>query len=48
MDPEFQKVFATAGLEAIPDSNTAKAKTFLAEELVRWRPVVKASGLMAH
>jgi tripartite-type tricarboxylate transporter receptor subunit TctC len=47
-DPEFQKVFATAGLEAIPDSNTAKARTFLAEEAVRWRPVVKESGLMAH
>ena len=48
IDPEFQKVFSTAGLEAIPDSNTAKARTFLAEEVVRWGPVVKASGLMAH
>ena len=47
-DPEFQKVFATAGLEAIPDSNTAKARTFLAEEVVRWQPVVKASGLTAR
>lgn len=47
-DPEFQKVFSAAGLEAIPDSNTAKARKFLAEEVVRWQPVVKASGLTAH
>ena len=43
-DPEFQKVFANAGLEAIPDSNTEKTRTFLAEEVVRWGPVVKALG----
>jgi tripartite-type tricarboxylate transporter receptor subunit TctC len=47
-DPEFQKVLTTAGLEAIPDSNSAKAKRFMEEELVRWEPVVKAAGMKAQ
>ncbi len=47
-DPEFQKVFAQAGLEAIADSDSEKARKFLEEEVVRWEPVVKASGLKAQ
>ena len=35
-------------LEAIPDSNSAKAKRFMQEELVRWEPVVKAAGMKAQ
>jgi tripartite-type tricarboxylate transporter receptor subunit TctC len=44
-DVEFQKVLAASGLEAIPDSDSEKAKRFIAEETARWGPVVKAAGL---
>lgn len=47
-DTEFQKVFAQAGLEPIPDSDSEKARKFLEEEAVRWGPVVKAAGLKAQ
>jgi len=41
---EFQQVLMTSGLEAIPDSNSEKAKRFMDEEIARWGPVVKAAG----
>jgi tripartite-type tricarboxylate transporter receptor subunit TctC len=41
---EFQKVLMASGLEAVPDSNSEKAKRFMDEEIARWGPVVKASG----
>jgi tripartite-type tricarboxylate transporter receptor subunit TctC len=44
-DAEFQKVLAASGLEGIPDSDSEKAKRFIAEETARWGPVVKAAGL---
>ena len=44
-DPEFQKVFAKAGLESVADSNTEKTRRFLQEEEARWGPVVKAVNL---
>jgi tripartite-type tricarboxylate transporter receptor subunit TctC len=44
-DPEFQKVLEQSGLEAVPDSNSEKARRFLAQEVERWGPVVKAAGL---
>jgi hypothetical protein len=28
----------------VPDSNSAKAKAFMDEEIARWGPVVKAAG----
>jgi len=43
-DVEFQKVLIASGLEAIPDSNSDKAKQFIDEEIARWGPVVKAAG----
>ena len=43
-DPEFQKVLVASGLEAVPDSNSEKAKRFIEEEIGRWGPVVKAAG----
>jgi tripartite-type tricarboxylate transporter receptor subunit TctC len=43
-DAEFQKVLIAQGLEAIPDSDSEKAKLFMDEEIARWGPVVKASG----
>ena len=44
-DPEFQKVLAASGLEAVRDSDSEKARRFIDEETVRWGPVVKAAGL---
>jgi tripartite-type tricarboxylate transporter receptor subunit TctC len=43
-DPEFQKVLVAAGLEAIADSNSEKARRYIAEETARWGPVMKATG----
>ena len=43
-DGDFQKVLIASGLEAIPDSNSDKAKQFIDEEIARWGPVVKAAG----
>lgn len=43
-DVEFQKVLTASGLEAIPDSDSEKAKRFMDEEIARWGPVVKAAG----
>jgi tripartite-type tricarboxylate transporter receptor subunit TctC len=43
-DADFQKVLIASGLEAIPDSNSEKAKRFIDEETARWGPVVKAAG----
>jgi tripartite-type tricarboxylate transporter receptor subunit TctC len=45
MDPEFQKVFAQAGLDYVADSNTEKTRRFLEEEVLRWGPVVKSLNL---
>jgi tripartite-type tricarboxylate transporter receptor subunit TctC len=44
-DPEFQKALVALGLEAVADSNTEKARQFIAAETARWAPVVKAAGL---
>jgi tripartite-type tricarboxylate transporter receptor subunit TctC len=43
-NPEFQQVLISSGLEAMPDSNSQKARQFMDEEIARWGPVVKASG----
>jgi tripartite-type tricarboxylate transporter receptor subunit TctC len=43
-DVDFQKVLTASGLDAIPDSDSEKAKRFMDEEIARWGPVVKASG----
>ena len=43
-NPEFQQVLISSGLEAMPDSNSQKARQFMEEEIARWGPVVKASG----
>ena len=42
-DPAFQKVLAASGLEAVPDSDSEKAKRFIDEETARWGPVVKSA-----
>jgi tripartite-type tricarboxylate transporter receptor subunit TctC len=43
-DPDFQKVLTASGLEPVSDSNSESAKRFIAEEIARWGPVVKAAG----
>jgi tripartite-type tricarboxylate transporter receptor subunit TctC len=43
-DPTFQKILDDSGLEAVLNSNTEETQRFLAEEIARWGPVVKASG----
>jgi tripartite-type tricarboxylate transporter receptor subunit TctC len=43
-DPDYQKLLLASGLEPIVDSNPEAAQRFIADETVRWEPVVKASG----
>jgi tripartite-type tricarboxylate transporter receptor subunit TctC len=43
-EADFQKVLVASGLEPVADSNSEKAKRFIAEEIARWGPVVKAAG----
>ena len=43
-DADFQKLLISSGLEAVPGSNSHKARQFMDEETARWGPVVKAAG----
>ncbi len=43
-DADFQKLLISSGLEAVPGSNSQKARQFMDEETARWGPVVKAAG----
>jgi tripartite-type tricarboxylate transporter receptor subunit TctC len=44
-DPGLQKSFATAGFEAVANSDAASAARYLNEEIARWKPIVEQSGL---
>jgi tripartite-type tricarboxylate transporter receptor subunit TctC len=44
-DQEFQKRLILAGLEPVTDSGPEQTARFIKEELVRWTPLLKASGL---
>jgi tripartite-type tricarboxylate transporter receptor subunit TctC len=44
-DKEFQKRLILAGFEPVTDSGPARTAKFIQEELVRWTPLLKASGL---
>lgn len=44
-DDEFQKKLIAAGFEPYPDSSPEAARRFVADEIARWTPVVKAIGL---
>jgi tripartite-type tricarboxylate transporter receptor subunit TctC len=44
-DPAMQKALIDQGLEPITNSSPDKVRTFIAEEVERWTPVVKAAGL---
>jgi tripartite-type tricarboxylate transporter receptor subunit TctC len=43
-EADLQKVLLASGLEPVADSNSEKARGFMAEEIARWGPVVKAAG----
>jgi tripartite-type tricarboxylate transporter receptor subunit TctC len=44
-DPEFQKRLILAGFEPVTDSGPEQTAKFIQEELARWTPLLKASGL---
>jgi tripartite-type tricarboxylate transporter receptor subunit TctC len=44
-DPAFDKILVASGLEPVTDSSPDKARDYLASEVARWAPVVKAIGL---
>jgi tripartite-type tricarboxylate transporter receptor subunit TctC len=44
-DREFQKRLVLAGFEPVTDSGPAQTAKFIQEELVRWTPLLRASGL---
>ena len=44
-DKEFQKRLIVAGFEPVTDSGPEQTAQFIREELVRWTPLLKASGI---
>ena len=44
-DPEFQKRLILAGFEPVTDSGPEQTAKFIQEELARWTPLLRASGL---
>jgi tripartite-type tricarboxylate transporter receptor subunit TctC len=44
-DKDFQKKLVTAGFEPVIDSGPEESAKFIQEELLRWTPLLKASGL---
>jgi tripartite-type tricarboxylate transporter receptor subunit TctC len=44
-DPEFQQKLILAGFEPVTESSPDAAAKYVQEELVRWTPLLKASGL---
>jgi tripartite-type tricarboxylate transporter receptor subunit TctC len=44
-DKEFQKRLILAGFEPVTDSGPEQTAKFIREELVRWTPLLRASGL---
>jgi tripartite-type tricarboxylate transporter receptor subunit TctC len=47
-DPAFQKDLLAAGFDPIVDSDPQKATQFIRDELAKWRPIVKATGVTAN
>lgn len=46
-DETFQKDLLSAGFEPVLDSNPQRAVQFIKDELAKWAPIVKATGLSA-
>jgi tripartite-type tricarboxylate transporter receptor subunit TctC len=47
-DREFQKRLIAAGFEPVTDSGPEQTANFVKEELVRWTPLLKASGIQIN
>jgi tripartite-type tricarboxylate transporter receptor subunit TctC len=47
-DQDFQKKLTAAGFEPVTDSGPEKTARFVAEELKRWTPLLKASGIQMN
>jgi len=47
MDETFQKDLLSAGFEPVLDSNPQRAAQFIKDELAKWGPIVKATGVTA-
>jgi tripartite-type tricarboxylate transporter receptor subunit TctC len=45
---ELQKLFADSGFEANLDSSPDNMRQHLADEITRWTPIIKASGLVTN
>jgi tripartite-type tricarboxylate transporter receptor subunit TctC len=43
-DEQFQNILVTSGFEPILDSGPEATRQFIAEELARWTPIMKATG----
>jgi tripartite-type tricarboxylate transporter receptor subunit TctC len=44
-DRTFQQKLVAAGFEPVTDSGPERTAKFVQEELVRWTPLLKASGI---
>jgi tripartite-type tricarboxylate transporter receptor subunit TctC len=47
-DKAFQKELEDLGIEPVSDSNPSKAAQTIKDELAKWTPVIKATGLQAQ
>ena len=47
-DAEFQKKLIAAGFEPVTDSGPEKTTRFVADELKRWTPLLKTSGIQMN
>ncbi len=47
MDETFQKDLLSAGFDPVLDSNPQRAAQFVKDELAKWRPIVKETGITA-
>jgi tripartite-type tricarboxylate transporter receptor subunit TctC len=47
-DPDFQKKLVAAGFEPVTDSGPEKTTKFVADELKRWTPLLKTSGIQMN
>jgi tripartite-type tricarboxylate transporter receptor subunit TctC len=47
-DQEFQKKLIAAGFEPVTDSGPEKTAKFVQDELKRWTPLLKASGIQMN
>ena len=43
-DPNYLKILEASGFEPSPDTTPEKATRFVAAEIARWTPVIKAIG----